>query len=354
MSDWRTSVGRITFGGLSVAAVVAALVSMTGGQRAQTLGLTQHGQLVTAQDAGGADAVTAVTVAPGTTGQVLTVGDAGLPVWRAPSASSPTTTRGDLIRRGASADERVALGTAGHVLTSDGTDAVWAAPAATAPTEYDAADFTLVNGGGSDTATLVGSQIRFALTGSAARYYSATTRDAPRAKLAIPTTATRVILIARVATLTTPGTSCDSLGVFIRGGSDETAAPPARVQVSAPYAHRLASVVHFRDGSNNVYSGDAVTLSYGGAAPFTGQSWNGTRWIAVQWDARTGQTHAGLYVSASAPTRPAQFAWATLNENSPSSLGCGSPTWMVVTGMQPCGSPAALQLDADVIAWVWE
>lgn len=35
------------------------------------------------------------------------------------------TTRGDLIRRGASAPERVALGAARSLLTSDGTDAVW-------------------------------------------------------------------------------------------------------------------------------------------------------------------------------------------------------------------------------------
>lgn len=41
---------------------------------------------------------------------------------------SPTTTRGDLIRRGASADQRLALGASGYVLTSDGTDPVWAAP----------------------------------------------------------------------------------------------------------------------------------------------------------------------------------------------------------------------------------
>lgn len=35
------------------------------------------------------------------------------------------TTRGDLIRRGASAPERVALGADGSVLASDGTDAIW-------------------------------------------------------------------------------------------------------------------------------------------------------------------------------------------------------------------------------------
>lgn len=38
---------------------------------------------------------------------------------------SPTTTRGDIIRRGASADERVALGNFGERLLSDGTDPTW-------------------------------------------------------------------------------------------------------------------------------------------------------------------------------------------------------------------------------------
>lgn len=38
----------------------------------------------------------------------------------------PLTTRGDLLRYGASASERLALGTSGYVLTSDGTDAAWA------------------------------------------------------------------------------------------------------------------------------------------------------------------------------------------------------------------------------------
>ncbi len=42
-------------------------------------------------------------------------------------ALSPTTTRGDLIRRGASANERVALGTTGYALISNGTDPTWTA-----------------------------------------------------------------------------------------------------------------------------------------------------------------------------------------------------------------------------------
>lgn len=45
---------------------------------------------------------------------------------RSLAPESLLTTRGDLIRRGASAPERVALGAAGTVLRSDGTDAAWA------------------------------------------------------------------------------------------------------------------------------------------------------------------------------------------------------------------------------------
>lgn len=47
--------------------------------------------------------------------------------WEPVSASSlsVTTTRGDLIRRGASADERVALGTRGYTLRAGATDPTW-------------------------------------------------------------------------------------------------------------------------------------------------------------------------------------------------------------------------------------
>ncbi len=43
-------------------------------------------------------------------------------------SNSLLTTRGDLIRRGASIPERLALGTTGQILTSDGTDAKWSDP----------------------------------------------------------------------------------------------------------------------------------------------------------------------------------------------------------------------------------
>lgn len=54
----------------------------------------------------------------------LTVWDGS--AWRSMGGgSSPTTTEGDLSIRGASADERLAIGGAGKVLTSNGTTATW-------------------------------------------------------------------------------------------------------------------------------------------------------------------------------------------------------------------------------------
>lgn len=48
--------------------------------------------------------------------------------WVPGSAGSPTTTLGDLIRRGASADERLPIGAAGEVLTVVSGQPAWAAP----------------------------------------------------------------------------------------------------------------------------------------------------------------------------------------------------------------------------------
>lgn len=70
-------------------------------------------------------------LALGTSGHVLTSNGTD-PVWSAPTTgmTNPMTTRGDIIRRGAAAPERLAVGTSGQVLTSDGTDPAWATPAA--------------------------------------------------------------------------------------------------------------------------------------------------------------------------------------------------------------------------------
>lgn len=53
----------------------------------------------------------------------VTLWDGG--AWRSLGLVSPLTTRGDLWRRDGSGDARLALGAAGSLLTSDGTDPVW-------------------------------------------------------------------------------------------------------------------------------------------------------------------------------------------------------------------------------------
>jgi hypothetical protein len=91
----KKAVATTSAAGLLTGAVGALLVaSATAGEARNSIGLayTQHGALITAQDAGAADAVATVAVSPGTAGQVLTVSDAGLPHWAAaPSSNSGLT-----------------------------------------------------------------------------------------------------------------------------------------------------------------------------------------------------------------------------------------------------------------------
>lgn len=82
-------------------------------------------------------------------------------------ASDPLTTRGDVIRRGASASERLALGSSGHVLQSNGTDVVYGALPVTSITGI----LPLANGGtaaSSASAALasLGADAKFATLGS--------------------------------------------------------------------------------------------------------------------------------------------------------------------------------------------
>jgi hypothetical protein len=64
-------------------------------------------------------------LAAGTSGQFLkTQGASANPVW-ATATDGTLTTRGDLLYRGASANARLAKGTANQYLTSDGTDPQW-------------------------------------------------------------------------------------------------------------------------------------------------------------------------------------------------------------------------------------
>ena len=86
-----------------------------------------------------------------TTAAVHASGATIYPVFTADEANlfaSTMTTRGDLLTMGAGPTvARIAIGTNGYVLTSNGTDAAWAAPAASGLTSGD------------DSAIVLGSQI---------------------------------------------------------------------------------------------------------------------------------------------------------------------------------------------------
>ncbi len=90
----------------------------------------------------------------GTTASSHSAGATCYPVFTATDAdeantfASTMTTRGDLLTMGSGPTvARIAIGTNGYVLTSNGTDAAWAAPAASGLTSGD------------DSAIVLGSQI---------------------------------------------------------------------------------------------------------------------------------------------------------------------------------------------------
>jgi len=109
--------------------------------------------------------------------------------------ASVLTTRGDIIRRGAAADERLAKGAAGTVLTMGADDPAWAAnpsPLTVAETEvYNAAaptawtDLNLSGVVGSNVALVIlkvdianGISAAFRKNGDASEYFSTDTADA--------------------------------------------------------------------------------------------------------------------------------------------------------------------------------
>lgn len=93
----------------------------------------------------GVDGTTAVSHSAGATCYpVFTASDAD----EANTFTSTMTTRGDLLTMASGPTVgRIAIGTAGYVLTSNGSDAAWAAPAASGLTSGD------------DSAIVLGSQI---------------------------------------------------------------------------------------------------------------------------------------------------------------------------------------------------
>lgn len=262
--------GAVPLTAAAVAAVlVAAFALLTGGQKAASLGLTAHGQLVTAQDAGAADAVALTVVAPGTAGQVLTVGDAGIPVWRA-AAGLPSDPLG------------IDHGGTGAATAS-------AALAALRAETLSVSSTSAGNGSASGTATSITLGLPSGQSASARA-------SEPATLLASTGVITGVEVIARVATLTSSSGPGLAVGIGDSGSGDAGAGCVLSVRIASDAAWD-ASV-----GASVV----ASNYASGGGGTFGGAGQDGNSWVrfVVSRDARYAiYAGRGASLAAAAWTR---------------------------------------------------
>jgi len=141
-------------------------------------------------------------------------------------SSSPTTVRGDLIRRGASADERLAIGGAGRILRSDGTDPAWSTVVAALEAVGSTRGQILRRASGAWEALGLGTSGHVL------------TSDGSDAAWAAPTT-TRAAILAALTTNPASGTWVETEtggAVIAAGPTNVVATVPASVSSCAAYA----------------------------------------------------------------------------------------------------------------------
>lgn len=250
------------------AVLVAAFALLSPGERAATLGLTRHGQLVTVQDAGAADAVAAVAVSPGTAGQVLTVSDAGLPHWAAAASGGLTIT------------------------TFYASDFVVEAGGATA------GNATKSGTGAGSTITLTSATV--------ATTYGTGGGTAPRAVLSIPPGAQRIEVTLHTTATTGAGDANRFFGVALRN------APSGGAPTS------LWGVAFNTAAGTNIYAGGLMSGLNQGSI-FTGIVANthpfaADRWMLASWE--VFEPYLGVLTGAgTAGARPTVWhppaAWAS-------------------------------------------
>ncbi len=277
----------------------------------------------------------------------------GLPIVPSGGAAATVTdTRGQMIRRGASADEAVDLGASGTVLTSDGTDPVWA----TAPgawTVLTASDLSLRNGT-RGTVALASSRLDFTVDGVAAAYYDGTARTAARAYVAIPATVSDVVLSFRLYARTSGSAQTyTSVVGLLRSGSDDTAAPSV---ASAYYGSGLTMVslpgtAHYNDGTR-FYAGEFAGSGAYGTGGTGGVAWpaNGvvnTSWLGVRW--KDGRIGYGVVVApADVPPDPEDYLWSWPAH---ASQWAGPPSLAVLALEQTGGTPSAQSVTAEALVY---
>lgn len=259
---------------------------------------TRHGEIAVRVDAGGADVTALAAVDPGTTGQVLTVGDAGIPVWRTAAGGLPSGT--------------------GLVTVSSGTGGVLAAATTGAGDLLDALRSSTLSVSSTNAAagTAAGTATTISLTIPTGASVTTTRSDEPSVVLASTGAITRCEVVVRLATVTN-STATQGLALTIGddGGSGTLGA-------GAVLGFRIATnggSDAIRDGSTVVwsnYSAGALTLDgdtwlrmvvgrTGTGAVYTGR---GSSRAAVAWTRRwTGDLSTALADNARANVRAALY-----------------------------------------------
>ena len=317
---------------------------------------TRHGEIAVRVDAGGADVTALAAVAPGTAGQVLTVGDAGVAVWRAPAGALPSGTGFVTVSSGT-----------GGVLTASSTSAAdlrTALGAAPADWTTVTADALSLRDGTRGTVTLTGGRLRFSLDGAGLAYYDGTTRSSPRAYWVPPTTARQVLVVARVYTRVSGSSNASSsVAVLLRPGTDDTADPalaaptPAWSMNSAGYPPALVGI-SLRD-TTVIATGDYYSAGWDGSATGTGSgTWpttpaTSTGWIGARWTWPQRADYAAVEAPADSPPLPTTFVWPASRvvgdaHSAVRDVG-GAP--MVVITYKMWAAAAAGVIDVDAVVY---
>lgn len=310
MATRYTTIGAAGAAALVASSIGASLYTASSAEQARQAisaahdPTTRHGELVVRVDAGGADVTALAPVDPGTVGQVLTVGDAGLPVWRDPTSTSWTT-----------------LGPS---------------------------DMTLVDGTG--TASLVSGRVRLTQTADTTSWYGYVSSvwqaaPGPYAWLAIPAGTREVVAMMRVYT-GSPAYDFRAVAVLLRNGDDVTAAPTAPTPTVTSGVKLLGHGLWGHGGSpygtwdvtypSSAHVGVAWSPTPGATARWIGVRWTPGRADAVACDASGTPTIDDVIVH---PTVTVVPAWP-------------APTILVLALNRLTGGPAGTStVDLDFVGW---
>lgn len=333
--QWATP-GRVTVGALTLAGIVAALAAGTGGQRAQSLGLTRHGELAVAVDAGAADVVGVTGIAPGTPTQVLTVSDSGVPVWRAIPAGVTLAGTGIVEVQAGDAGTVDGAGAAdASVLTLVSGVPQWAAAAAAARVSYTLDDFAATAASG--TTGTSGGYRTLGVSSDPIRFDNGA-QTAPRYTLALPAGARRVRVRWRVQAVPT-GTP-DGYDVAAVGWYDSSSAPARGIGAYQilTYAARASTGL---TGSWTVYPGtDLVVGGLGGSAA-------STTWSQLTIDVLAGTAVCALGTGSgdTPPTTWTTYTSGRLTYTGAGSIDADTPGVIVVWIGRPDSASAGAALD---------